>query len=67
MDDTQAQIQTLRPLTKERVERLFARIAAIHEDMRRQGIDLADVADPVDLLVQARDALGTRPTAIVTR
>ncbi len=59
MDDTQAQVQTLRPLTKERVERLFARIAAIHEDMRRQGIDPANLADPVEILQQVRD--GTLP------
>ncbi len=59
MDDTEVQIQTPRPLTKERVERLFARIAAIHEDMRRQGIDPANLADPVEMLVQARG--GTLP------
>jgi hypothetical protein len=59
MDDTQVQVQTLRPLTKERVERLFARIATIHEDMRRQGIDPTNLADPVEILQQVRD--GTLP------
>lgn len=46
------------PLTPERVERAFNRIAAIHERIRRRGIDLAQLPDPVEELVKARDAGG---------
>ena len=44
------------PLTKERVAQVRARIAELHDDLRRQGIDPTTLADPVELLKQARDA-----------
>ena len=46
------------PLTPERVELALDRVAAIHERIRRRGIDLSRLADPVDALVKARDAGG---------
>jgi len=49
------------PLTKERVARVRARIAAIHEGLRQQGIDMSRVADPVEMLRQARDAETVEP------
>lgn len=44
------------PLTPERVERALDRVAAIHERLRRQGIDPARLPDPVEALVKARAA-----------
>lgn len=46
------------PLTPERVERALARVAAIHEQIRRRGVDPAQLPDPVEELVKARDAGG---------
>ena len=56
MDDTQAQVQTPRPLTKKRVEQARARVAAIWDELRKQGIEPTDLADPVEMLVQERNA-----------
>jgi len=57
MDNNQVLIPP--PLNKERVERVLARIAVIHEEIRRQGIDLSRLPDPVEILRQTRD--GTPP------
>jgi len=46
------------PLTPERAERALARVAAIHERIRRRGIDPTRLPDPVDALSKARDAGG---------
>lgn len=46
------------PLTPERVERALDRVAAIHERMRRNGIDVSRLPDPVEALIKARDADG---------
>ena len=54
MDNTQVLLPP--PLTKERLDEVRARIAAIYDDLRRQGIDPAKLADPVAMLGQARDA-----------
>lgn len=43
-------------LTPEKVRGARAQIAVIHEDLRRQGIDLSRLPDPVEELVKARDA-----------
>jgi hypothetical protein len=45
-----------RPLTPEKIRRARARIAAVHEDIRRRGVDLSRLPDPVEELVKARDA-----------
>jgi len=44
------------PLTPEKVRRARERTAAIHEDLRRQGIDFARLPDPVEELVKVREA-----------
>lgn len=44
------------PLTPERAQRALDRVAAIHEEMRRQGIDLSRLPDPVEALIKAREA-----------
>ncbi len=44
------------PLTPEKVRRARARTAAIHEDLRRQGVDFARLPDPVEELIKAREA-----------
>lgn len=46
------------PLTPERVERALERVEAIHERIRRRGVDLSQLPDPVEELVKARDAGG---------
>jgi hypothetical protein len=46
----------LRPITPEQVRRVRARIAAVHEDIRRRGVDPTQLPDPVAELVKARDA-----------
>lgn len=46
------------PLTPERAERTLARIAAIHKRIRRRGIDLTRLPDPVEALSKARGAGG---------
>jgi hypothetical protein len=43
------------PLTEEQLARVRAHIEAIYEDLRRQGIDPEALADPVEMLRQARD------------
>ena len=54
MENTQVLLPP--PLTKERVAQVRARIAAIREELQRRGIDPAHLADPVEMLRQARDA-----------
>lgn len=44
------------PLTPERVQRALDRVAAIHERIRRRGVDLSHLPDPVQELIKARDA-----------
>ncbi len=44
------------PLTPEKVRRARERTAAIHEDLRRQGVDFTRLPDPVDELIKAREA-----------
>jgi len=44
------------PLTPEKVRRALARTAAIHEDLRRQGVDFTRLPDPVEELIKAREA-----------
>lgn len=46
------------PLTPERAQRALDHVAAIHEQMRRDGMDPARLPDPVDALIKARDAGG---------
>lgn len=43
------------PLTPERAQRALDRVAAIHERIRRRGVDLSRLPDPVDALIKARD------------
>jgi len=44
------------PLTPEKVRRARERTAAIHEDLRRKGVDFTRLPDPVDELIKAREA-----------
>jgi len=44
------------PLTPEKVRRARERTAAIHEDLRRTGVDFTRLPDPVDELIKAREA-----------
>lgn len=44
------------PLTPEKVRRARERIAAIHERIRQRGVDLAQLPDPVEELIKAREA-----------
>lgn len=44
------------PLTPEKVRRARARVAAIHEQIRQRGVDLAQLPDPVEELIKAREA-----------
>ena len=44
------------PLTPEKVRRARERTAAIHEDLRRQGVDFTRLPDPVEELIKAREA-----------
>jgi hypothetical protein len=46
------------PLTPERVRLARERVAAIREQIRRRGVDLAQLPDPVEELIKARDAGG---------
>ncbi len=46
------------PLTPERVRQARERVATIREQIRRHGVDLAQLPDPVEELVKARDAGG---------
>jgi len=43
------------PLTPEKVRRARERTAAIHEDLRRHGVDFSQLPDPVEELVKARE------------
>lgn len=45
----------LGPLTPEKVRRARERVAAIHDRIRRRGLALAQLPDPVDELVKARE------------
>lgn len=44
------------PLTPEKVRRARTHTAAIRAALARQGVDFSQLADPVDELIQARDA-----------
>lgn len=44
------------PLTPEKVRRARERVAAIHDRIRRRGVDLAQLPDPVEELIKAREA-----------
>jgi hypothetical protein len=44
------------PLTPEKVRRARERIAAIRDELRSQGVDFSRLPDPVDELIQARNA-----------
>ncbi len=44
------------PLTPEKVQRARARTAAIHEDLRQQGLDFSQLPDPVEELIKVREA-----------
>ena len=46
------------PLTPERAQRALERVAAIRERIRRRGIDLSALPDPVEELSKARAAGG---------
>jgi hypothetical protein len=43
-------------LTPEKVRKARERTAAIHEDLRRQGVDFARLPNPVEELIKAREA-----------
>jgi len=45
-----------RPLTPEKVRRVRAHIAAVHDRIRQRGVDPTRLPDPVEELVKARDA-----------
>jgi len=44
------------PLTPEKVRRARERTAVIHEDLRRRGVDLSQLPDPVEELIKVRNA-----------
>ncbi len=44
------------PLTPEKVQRAREHVAAIHDRIRRRGVDLSRLPDPVEELIKARDA-----------
>jgi hypothetical protein len=46
------------PLTAERLQRAREQVAAIREAVRRRGVDLAQLPDPVEELSKARAAGG---------
>ncbi len=55
--DTQpASVDLPPPLTPQKVQRALDRIAAIQERIRRRGVDVAGLPDPVEELRKARDA-----------
>jgi len=43
-------------LTPDKVRRARERVAAIHDRIRRRGVDLSQLPDPVEELIKARDA-----------
>ena len=44
------------PLTPERVRQAREHVAAIREQIRQRGIDIAQLPDPVEVLSKARDS-----------
>lgn len=55
--EADAGVVVLRSITPEKVRRVRARIEAVHEDIRRRGVDPPHLPEPVAELVKARDAV----------